>query len=407
MTLERRKLRRSLPILNDLDSYLYADIKRVFVFGRESDCVFFITKNDHVFAYGKNNSGCLGVGCDEYVSEPKPVPTLNKRKIIEFAAGRDHILALTKNGQVFACGSNEFGQLALKKIPKTNLPQQILSLRKERIVAINCGAFHSLALTSRGLILGWGYNFWGQLGLGSNENQFEPVLNVALNRENIVEIACGQHHSVALSKKGDIFTWGHNAFGQLGIGDRCNYRNIPTKIIDGRDFPIKQVTCGQNHVLAVSEDGKLLGFGSNYYGQLGTGCRRNEYAPVKIEIESRIKDALSSPFSNTSLARTENKRNSLVFGKCGDHWVLTPLDTEIQDEDRTKKNHFANRPLFKDNKTNCHEVFVNLNQSTAHTTKVVKNKPNLFWQVLMLIRSKMNKINNHNRRQRRQNYDLD
>ncbi|OTF82930.1 RCC1 domain containing protein [Euroglyphus maynei] len=283
MTLERCKLRRSIPILNDLDGYLYQDIKRVFVFGRDSDCVIFITRNDNVYSYGRNNCGCLGIGeGDELIVEPRKIQRLCGRKIVEFSAGRNHILARSKNGKIFACGSNEFGQLGIYGSESINIPIQIGALQNEHIIGIACGAFHSLALTKRGLLFGWGFNFWGQLGLGDNHNRFMPTLLQQLQRENIVEIACGQHHSVALSRSGHLFTWGHNAYGQLGIGERLNYRNIPTKVIDGDNFIIKQVTCGQNHVLAVSVDGQLLGFGSNYYGQLGTGSRRNEFAPVPL-----------------------------------------------------------------------------------------------------------------------------
>ncbi|KAH7638224.1 rcc1 domain containing protein [Dermatophagoides farinae] len=438
MTLERRKLRRSIPILNDLDSYLYQDIKRVFVFGRNSDCVIFITNNDHVYSYGRNNCGCLGIGNDydnqDLIVEPQKIHRLCGRKIVEFSAGRNHILARSKNGKIFACGSNEFGQLALPLDDyagsSINIPQQIQSLRNEHIIGIACGAFHSLALTKRGIIYGWGFNFWGQLGLGDNHNRFAPTILRQLQHENIVEIACGQHHSVALSRKGHLFTWGHNAYGQLGIGERINYRNIPTKVIDGNDFIIKQVTCGQNHVLAVSVDGQLLGFGSNYYGQLGTGSRRNESLPVRICLDEKINDILASPFSNTSLARTKKKRNSLVFGKCGDHWLLTPIDTKIIDDNDESINHHRKQqqsssnssnsiisldennnplllrtnflleqqksPTMKKNKSNSHEIFANINQSTAHTTKVVRSNyhhhQNLFWQILYLMKSKLPKI---------------
>ena len=369
MTLERRKLRRSIPFLEDLDQHLFHDIKRIFVFGRDGDAAFFITKDDHVFAYGKNACGCLGLGFDEPVNEPRPVECLTRRRIVEFSAGRCHVLALSKSGRLFACGSNEHGQLALgNDFKKCNVPKLVDCLHKERIVAVACGAFHSLALTSRGLVLGWGYNFWGQLGLGHNHDQMEPVVIALLRKENIVEISCGQHHNVALSRKGDLYAWGHNAYGQLGIGERVNFKNIPIKVIRANEFTIKHVTCGQNHVLAVSTDGKLLGFGSNYYGQLGTGSRQNEIVPVKIIEDRQIKNVLSSPFSNTSVART-NKRNSLIFGKCGDNWLLSPIDTPEPEI----KNH--------------QEAFTRINATTANTT-VVKSKPNRWWHLLYFVKNK-------------------
>ena len=119
MTLERRKLRRSIPSLQNLDQDLFYDIKRIFVFGREADAGFFITKNDYVYAwvrlhmwlifvklqiaifrYGKNNKGMLGLGHQDPVpeSDPQQVTALTRRKITEFAAGRDHVLALSKTG---------------------------------------------------------------------------------------------------------------------------------------------------------------------------------------------------------------------------------------------------------------------------------------------------------------------
>lgn len=368
MTLERRKLRRSIPFLGDLDHHLLLDVKRVFVFGREADAAFLITKSDHVYAYGKNCHGCLGLGCEGPVGEPRQVTELTRRKVVEFAAGRSHVLALTKSGLVFASGSNEFGQLALRDCGQSHSPVLLECLRKERVVAIACGAFHSLALTSRGLVLGWGFNFWGQLGIGNNENQWEPVCLGRLRKENIVEICCGQHHSVALSRKGDLFAWGHNAFGQLGVGEETNFRNIPTKVIHSQEFAIKHVTCGQNHVLAVSTEGKLLGFGSNYYGQLGTGSRQNQSAPVQICADRPIRGVLSSPFSNTSVAST-NKRASLVFGKCGDHWLLSPVASP--------------EPEVKSQQ----EVFAKINASTAHTT-VVKSRRNRLWHLLYFVKQK-------------------
>lgn len=113
MTLERRKLKRSIPSLQNLDQDLFYDIKRIFVFGREGDAGFFITKNDYVYAYGKNSCGMLGLGIFEPVpeSDPQQVTALTRRKITEFAAGRSHVLALSKSGRVFSCGSNEYGQV--------------------------------------------------------------------------------------------------------------------------------------------------------------------------------------------------------------------------------------------------------------------------------------------------------
>lgn len=368
-------------MLEEVDSNLLGDIKRIFVFGREGDAAFFITKNDHVYAYGRNRGGCLGLGTTQVVSEPKQVVAYTRRRITEFAAGRSHVLAMNKVGQVFACGSNEYGQLGLPNCIQITLPQPVNLLRREKIVAIACGAFHSLVLTARGEVLAFGFNFFGQLGVGDNDNRFEPVYIANLRRDRIVEIACGQHHSVVLSRAGDVLTFGHNSHGQLGTNDGENFHNIPMRVVHGAEVAIKQITCGQNHVLAVADDGRLIGFGANYYGQLGTGSRINETRPVELCKGEAIDEIVSSPFSNTSVARTrtgtktsrkdKSKRNSLVFGQCGDHWLLTPLD-HPQEEAKTKE-----------------EAFLEVQHMTPKTAIVKTSKKNLFLQFLYMLKKKV------------------
>ena len=118
--------------------------------------------------------------------------------------------------------------------------------------------------------------------------------------------------------------------------------------------------------------GKLLGFGSNYFGQLGTGSRQNESSPVTICEDKRIKDVLSSPFCNTSLARTKKKRDSLIFGKCGDHWLLSPVDN----------------PDPQAHKNNNSEAFLTVNHSTAKSA-VVKSRKNRWWYILYFLKKKL------------------
>lgn len=116
----------------------------------------------------------------------------------------------------------------------------------------------------------------------------------------------------------------------------------------------------------------FLGFGSNYYGQLGVGSRKNEAIPVTICEDKKIKDVLSSPFSNTSLARTKKKRDSLIFGKCGDHWLLSPM----------------NNPDPESSKNNNSEAFIKVNHMTAKSA-VVKSHKNRWWYILNFVKNKI------------------
>lgn len=127
----------------------------------------------------------------------------------------------------------------------------------------------------------FGYNNFGQLGLNDIENRTRPTfagLPVSGNPENLWnDISLGYYHTLAISKSGDLFSFGYNYYGQLGNGEFGVGKNIrrPTLINSGIDWT--KVSAGAYHSLAIG-DGKLYAFGSNAHGSLGVGdtnFRRN------------------------------------------------------------------------------------------------------------------------------------
>ena len=81
-------------------------------------------------------------------------------------------------------------------------------------------------------VYGWGYNGSGQLGIGNNSNQLTPVKLNGLSGIVISNLVCGFSHTLALSDGGILYGWGLNGFGQLGTGDKGNLSS-PTKICVG------------------------------------------------------------------------------------------------------------------------------------------------------------------------------
>lgn len=142
-------------------------------------------------------------------------------------------------------------------------------------------------------------------------------------------------------------------------------------------------------MLAVSQNGTLHGFGQNYYGQLGTGSRENESSPVKIRTDLVFKDIACSPFSNTSVARTK-KRNSLVFGKCGSNWLLTPLDAEQPQLELNMFDQSKDNTQIKKERKSKEETFVQINAITPSTAVIKKeSKHNILWQIIYLAKKKL------------------
>jgi hypothetical protein len=148
-------------------------------------------------------------------------------------------------------------------------------------VAIAAGRSYSLALKSDGTLLAWGANFSGELGDGSSTDRTTPVAVVGANSNNIVAIAAGLNHSVALRKDGSVLTWGSDEFGQLGDGTPLEDKSTPV-VVSGASN-IVAIAAGGLHTLALKSDGTMQSWGRDNLGQLGNSAAlENSASPVSV-----------------------------------------------------------------------------------------------------------------------------
>jgi alpha-tubulin suppressor-like RCC1 family protein len=197
------------------------------------------------------------------------------------AAGDSHMLALKADGTVWSWGSNLSGKLG--RSGPTNVPGQVTGLSD--VVAVVAGAGHSLALKADGTVVGWGLNTSGQIGIGSTASpQNTPV---ALSLTNIVAIAAGEDHSLALKSDGTVMAWGLHSSGQLGVGTSppspCTSTqcNSPTQISGLVD--VVAIAAGNDHSLALKSDGTVVAFGEASSGQIGDGqSTTDRKSPVTV-----------------------------------------------------------------------------------------------------------------------------
>ncbi len=200
--------------------------------------------------------------------------------IVAIAAGIAHSLALKADGTVLAWGDDEFGQLG-DNATNTSSFTPVAVQGATNIVAIAAGGYHSLALKSDGTLLAWGSNFTGELGDGTDVDKFTPVAVGGSNSNNIVAIAAGLNHSVALKKDGTVLTWGSDEFGQLGDGTPLEDKLTPV-IISGATN-IVGIAAGGLHTLALKSDGTMLSWGKDDAGQLGNDAALgNQNSPVSV-----------------------------------------------------------------------------------------------------------------------------
>ena len=143
------------------------------------------------------------------------------------------------------------------------------------IVQICKGKYHLIKLTSDGKVHCSGKAYFGVAGLGgsSSSEKTKPLPN--LINQKIVQVTCGEFHSMALSDKGDLYTWGMGFEGQLGLNNQYKVASSPRYLNFFYKKPVKFVACGYNYSLAITRDDSLLyGWGENKLGQLGLGNHR-------------------------------------------------------------------------------------------------------------------------------------
>ncbi|CAN0066321.1 unnamed protein product [Hapterophycus canaliculatus] len=175
------------------------------------------------------------------------------------------------------------GQLGLghNVTAKEQTPQKVprSSLSRAKITQLACGQYHTAVLTSVGELYMFGNNRDGSLGVAGHANEGPPLVASApqlvtgLKGKQVVQIGCGQQHTVALTAGGSMYCWGGNSKGQLGTGDTQN-RYTPSLV--GKPLSSAKcihVACGGKHTIAVTEGDDVYGFGSDRYGQLGLGRR--------------------------------------------------------------------------------------------------------------------------------------
>ena len=283
-----------------------------------------------MFSFGHNQEYQCGLpntentnSDNENINDPTNISKIyDNLKAIKVCCGNEHSLIISKNKNVYGFGNNEDGLLGLSdKIIKTYKPTKINFIVNNnnvsiedyngKIIDISCGTVHNLALTEDGKVFSWGSFQGGQLGLSSeillNGNQKKmkdkemylsiPTLIPLFPKEDIKikKISCGEAHSLALTEKGKVYSWGFGSNGQLGLGfcedsfepgqgllksrifepqliknfkdysktntHACNY-NL-------NNIKIKDIQCGKTFSLFMNTTNNLYACGINDLNQLG------------------------------------------------------------------------------------------------------------------------------------------
>ena len=246
---------------------------------------FFITNDGNVYATGLNDDGQLGLGNDISYNTPQLISNISNLTIGSVSAGYRHTLFLADDGKVYSCGLNDDGQLGLGNDISYNTPQLISDISNLTITAVSASTDHSLFLTHDGRVYSCGGNRSGQLGLGNNTNFNTPQLITDIS--NITAITSGPYYTFLLGSNKRIYgvglntgpsiDWITNGSHRLGLGTSdVSYNTFQQPDISNVD----QIVSGPTHSLLIA-NGDVYVFGENT-GGIGNNSTTIRPTPTKV-----------------------------------------------------------------------------------------------------------------------------
>jgi alpha-tubulin suppressor-like RCC1 family protein len=265
-------------------------ISPVVVSNIESDSVSSISMNQHQTFIVQSNGVLLSAGANDNNelgrtgkrSKLHRVDAIETFQVAECSVGTGYFMLVCNDGKVLSWGRNEMGQLGNGSRENKERPRLNGSI-SEPLLQVSCGATHTVALTKSGKVVTWGGNRWGQLGDGQLTSSTSMIIPMQLHHRPVVSITCGENHSLVMTSGGNVYAWGDNSFGQLGLSDTTN-RLRPEQIKALRSMGATKIAAGRNHSLVISQHGLLLAFGSNSHGQCGLDSEvKVQPSPVVVE----------------------------------------------------------------------------------------------------------------------------
>ena len=195
------------------------------------------------------------------------------------AVGIGFTVALTEDGSVCTFGRNNMGQLGVghtRSLCQPTILDRLRNFGGQDVVMVAACFHNSACVSGDGAVWTWGSNAYGQLGRGSDvvdthtPGRIDPLL---FGNSPAHMVACGENFTLILNSRGEVWACGLNEYGQLGLG-HTHMVNAPTRIdpVHFGDMPVAMIACGSRYSMAVAHGGReLFGWGWNDAGQLGVG----------------------------------------------------------------------------------------------------------------------------------------
>ncbi|KAJ5071841.1 hypothetical protein M0811_10001 [Anaeramoeba ignava] len=279
------------------------------------DNIAILTKEGNVFAKGKDINQ---KNPNEFINISSLIEDTNDRIIQDIVCSRNSIYLLTSNQNAYGIGDNEDGQLGFdsKTLKKTEKP--ILMMKNVSKIFSGNTSYHLFLLNLNQELFGCGYNFHSKLGLRESRKEEKKIKKLTkiqnIPKGKIIDIQSGFSFSIMLiedeneNSKRKLYSCGRYRFNGLGKSeDTYEFTEIKSSLF--KNDNIIDFSVGNAHTLILTSNSKLIVFGNNSYGQLGTGDRNNQPIPIQIKLP---KLRFNENISNYHLS-CENEKSFIYY----------------------------------------------------------------------------------------------
>ena len=222
-----------------------------------------VCESGRVFSWGWNYHGQCGHGLFNHDQlQPRLIEALSGIWVRSGSAGDNHSVVVSEAGALYSFGGGIHGQLGHGCDSCLNSPVQVDALQHVRVTYASAGFYYSLAVGEDGSVFAWGNNGEGQLGHGlCGTRELVPRQVEALRGIHVYSVTTGVGFSGAVTRAGDVYTWGDGQDGQLGLGD-MESRPMPSRVDALRYQHVLEVSAGVTHMIAFTRSGAVFGWGS-------------------------------------------------------------------------------------------------------------------------------------------------
>lgn len=234
-----------------------------------------------LWVWGRNLYGLLGNGTFTATEIKHPTQIGTDTNWTDVSVGRYFATAKKVNGDLYGWAANDYGQLGLGNNSNVNTP----TLIQQNVATHSTGDYHTVVVKTDGTLWSTGYNEWGNLATGSLSLYRNVFVQESSNATDWASVGTGYYSTLAIKTNGTLWAVGSNVNGQTGLGTPATIgSNATTNFTQiGTDTNWVSATGGVYHSLGLKSNGELWSWGNNNNGRLGLGTTGGVlYVPQQI-----------------------------------------------------------------------------------------------------------------------------